>query len=147
MKTFLKTALLLMLFTSSLFTANAADKKSQWTKDMLEYKHEYIVKETGMTAAQKSQFLPLYEAMEKEIFTVHRNAREQAKQVKRKNNSASDNEYFNAAQAMNNVKAKEGEIENRYFQKFAKILSKKQLFLLKQAEIKFTRQMVANGKK
>ena len=48
---------------------------------------------------------------------------------------------------MANVKAKEGEIENKYFEKYAKILTKKQLFLLKQAEVKFTRQMVSKGKR
>ena len=48
---------------------------------------------------------------------------------------------------MSQVKVKEGEIEGRYFERFSKILSKKQMFLLKQAEMKFTRQMYSQGKR
>ena len=42
---------------------------------------------------------------------------------------------------------REGEIEAKYFDKFSKILTKKQLFLLKQAEVKFTREMLNKNKK
>jgi hypothetical protein len=40
------------------------------------------------------------------------------------------------------VKLREGQIETAYFQKFARILTKKQLFLLKRAETRFTRSML-----
>ena len=134
------------MLTASLFTIQAADKPRQWTKDMLEYKHDFIAKETNMTQAQRDKFMPHYEAMEKEIFAIHRNAREQAKKVS-SGQKISDQDYAKAARIMAEVKAKEGEIETRYFEIFSTILSKKQLFLLKQAEIKFTRQMVSKGKK
>lgn len=146
MKFTFKIAILVLMFTASILPMQAANKQSQWTKEMLEYKHDFIAKETQMTQAQRDKFMPLYEAMEKEIYSVYRNAREQAKKVSG-NRKVSDEEYVNAARAMASVKAKEGEIENKYFEKYAKILSKKQLFLLKQAEMKFTRQMVAKGKK
>ena len=42
---------------------------------------------------------------------------------------------------------REGEIEAKYFDKFSKILSKKQLYQLKQAEVKFTREMLGKKKK
>lgn len=146
MKKTLHIALLMVMLTTSLFTVQAADNKPrQWTKDMLEYKHDFIVKETNMTQAQRDKFMPHYEAMEKEIFAIHRNAREQAKKVK--SGKVSDQDYAKAARVMAEVKAKEGEIETKYFDIFSTILTKKQLFLLKQAEIKFTRQMVSKGKK
>ena len=113
---------------------------------MLDYKHDFIAEQTEMTQAQREKFMPLYEAMEKEIFAVNRTAREQARKVSG-SPKVSDQEYANAARAMSQVKVKEGEIEGRYFEKFSKILSKKQLFQLKQAEIKFTRQMISKGKK
>ena len=84
---------------------------------------------------------------EKEIFKVYRNAREQSKKVSATNIKVSDEEYFNAAKAMAEVKYKVGEIESRYFNQFAKILSKKQIFLLKKAELKFTKDMVGKKKK
>lgn len=147
MKFTFKIALILLLFTASMFPSQAEEKQKGWTKDMLEYKHDFIVKETGMSQAQRDKFMPLYKAMEKEIYSVYRNAREQAKKVSAPNRKTNDDEYINAARTMANVKAKEGEIENKYFEKYAKILTKKQLFLLKQAEVKFTRQMVSKGKK
>ena len=45
------------------------------------------------------------------------------------------------------IKQKEGEIEMEYFTKFEKILSKKQLFLLKRAENKFTQSILNYHKK
>ena len=146
MRKYFKIALLLLMFMACVGTSNAADKQRQWTKEMLDYKHDYLVKETSMTQAQRDKFMPIYEAMEKEIFAVYRNAREQSKKVTA-SKKASDDEYATAAKAMADVKYKVGEIESRYFNQFAKILSKKQLFLLKQAEIKFTRDMVGKKKK
>ncbi len=142
-----KIALLLLMFTACVGNVQAQDKKRQWTKEMLEYKHNYIIKETGMTQAQSEKFMPIYQAMEKEIFKVYRNAREQSKKVSATNIKVSDEEYFNAAKAMAEVKYKVGEIESRYFNQFAKILSKKQIFLLKKAELKFTKDMVGKKKK
>ena len=112
----------------------------------VQFHPEEAIRKTMAQEPDSDNFMPLYEAMEKEIYSVYRNAREQAKKVSG-NRKVSDEEYVNAARAMASVKAKEGEIENKYFEKYAKILSKKQLFLLKQAEMKFTRQMVAKGKK
>ena len=146
MRTTFKIALLLLMFMTCMGTVNAAEKNRQWTKEMLEYKHDYIVKTTGMSQAQREKFMPIYEAMEKEIFSVYRNAREQSKKVTATNRKVSDEEYANAAKVISEVKSKIREIEIRYFNQFAKILTKKQLFLLKQAELKFTRDMVKKKK-
>jgi Spy/CpxP family protein refolding chaperone len=146
---FIAIAAMLLL---SLNTAWAKDKnhtnanRSQWTQEMLDYKHDFIAEQTEMTQAQREKFMPLYEAMEKEVFAVHRTAREQAKKIS-STTKASDQDYANAARAMSQVKVKEGEIEGRYFDKFSKILSKKQMFQLKQAELKFSKQMLSRGKK
>ena len=146
---FIAIAAMLLL---SLNTAWAKDKthtnanRSQWTQEMLDYKHDFIAEQTEMTQAQRDKFMPLYEAMEKEVFAVHRTAREQAKKIS-STTKVSDQDYANAARAMSQVKVKEGEIEGRYFDKFSKILSKKQMFQLKQAELKFSKQMLSRGKK
>lgn len=142
-------AALLMCCTT---VATAKDKtsagngnRSQWTQEMLDYKHDFIAEQTEMTQAQRDKFMPLYEAMEKEVFAAHRTAREQAKKVS--SSKATEHDYATAARAMSQVKVKEGEIEGRYFEKFSKILSKKQMFQLKQAEMKFSRQMLSRGNK
>ena len=139
-------AMLLLSATPAMAKDNTNANRSQWTQEMLDYKHDFIAEQTEMTQAQRDKFMPIYEAMEKEVFAVHRTAREQAKKISG-TNKASDQDYANAARAMSQVKVKEGEIEGRYFDKFSKILSKKQMFQLKQAELKFTRQMLSRGKK
>lgn len=142
-------AALLMCCSSVASAKDAAGKsrsnRSQWTQEMLDYKHDFIAEQTEMTQAQRDKFMPLYEAMEKEVFAAHRTAREQAKKVS--SSKATDQDYATAARAMSQVKVKEGEIEGRYFEKFSKILSKKQMFQLKQAEMKFSRQMLSRGNK
>lgn len=113
---------------------------------MLQAKHDLIIKETAMTKAQQEKFMPLYTAMEQEIYQANKEARSLAEKVN-KTAKPTNEQYTQAANALSNVKLKEGQIEAKYYQKFAQILSKKQLFQLKQAELKFTRNMISKGKK
>ncbi len=76
---------------------------------------------------------------------MNRNARALASEVEKKKNPT-DRDYEAAASALSNTRVREGEIEAKYFEKFSKILTKKQLFQLKQAEAKFTREMLAKKK-
>ncbi len=115
-------------------------------KEVRNYKYEFFTKELELTKEQQSAFFPLYEEMEKELF----NANKEAKDIEKKiagDTSANDTEYEAAALAITKVSQKEGEIEMKYFEKFEKILNKKQLFLLKRAESKFTQQMLNHHRK
>lgn len=150
MRQFLHITLAVLLLSSVLPAAaqnNGKQPNRQWTKEMLEYKHDFIAEQTEMTQAQRDKFMPLYEAMEKEIYNLNHTAREQARKLSDTKAKVSDQEYYNTAKTMSQIKTKEGEIEIKYFDKFAKILNKKQMFLLKQAEIRFSRQMLSKGKK
>lgn len=120
--------------------------RSKWTTEMLEAKHKMLIEEMGLTPSQQDQFMPLYEAMEREIYSTNRDARALATAVEKKK-APSDSEYAQAAEALSRIKVREGEIEAKYFEKFSRILSKRQLFLLKQAENKFTRKMLRGRKK
>lgn len=120
--------------------------RSKFATDMYQAKHEMIIEEMGLTQTQASQFLPIYEQMEREIYQVNRNARVLAREVEKKKNPT-DRDYEAAASALSSTRMREGEIEAKYFDKFSKILTKKQLFLLKQAEVKFTREMLNKNKK
>ena len=121
------------------------NNRSKFSTDMYQAKHEMIIREVGLTQTQQKQFMPLYEQMEREIYQVNRNARALAAEVEKKKNPT-DRDYEAAASALSNTRVQEGEIEAKYFEKFSKILSKKQLFLLKQAEAKFTREMLSKKK-
>ena len=116
--------------------------RSKFATDMYQAKHEMIKEQLGLTPTQEKQFMPLYEQMEREIYQVNRTARALAAEVEKKKNPT-DRDYEAAASALSNTRVQEGDIETKYFEKFSMILSKKQLFLLKQAELKFTQQMLS----
>ena len=140
----MKKSIAFILIILATLTANAQDR-SKWVNEMLEAKHKMLIEEVGLTPTQQEQFMPLYEAMEKEIYTTNRDARTLAASVEKKK-APTDSEYKQAAEALSRVKVREGEIEAKYFEKFSKILSKRQLFLLKQTENKFTRNMLRGRK-
>lgn len=125
--------------------AVAQNGRTKFAADMYQAKHEMIIKELGLTQTQQKQFMPVYEQMEREIYQVNRNARVLAAEVEKKKNPT-DRDYEVAASALSNTRIQEGEIEAKYFEKFSKILSKKQLYQLKQAEAKFTREMLSKKK-
>lgn len=128
----------ILILTIALSSAvMAQNNRTKFATDMYQAKHEMILQALGLTMTQQKQFMPLYEQMEREIYEVNRNARALANEVEKKKNP-SDKDYEVAASALSNTRMREGEIEAKYFDKFSKILSKKQLFLLKQAETKFT---------
>ena len=127
-------------------TLNAqTQQRSGWATRMLDYKHQLIIDKLGMTKAQEQRFMPLYEAMEREIYKANSDARALAKKVEA-TARPTDDQYAQAAEALSKARLLEGQIEARYYDKFAQILSKKQLFLLKQAELSFTRNMLSRGK-
>lgn len=126
--------------------AGRSAQRSQWASQMLDYKHNIIVEQTGMTPSQREKFMPLYEAMEKEIYETNAEARQLEAQVSAKKNP-SEAEYRQAAEALSQAKVREGEIEAKYYDKFSKILSQKQLFQLKRAENQFTKSMLTRNKK
>lgn len=134
------------MFATPAYAAGKSAQRSQWATQMLDYKHKMIVEQTGMTPSQRNKFMPLYEAMEKEIYETNTEARKLENQVAAKKNP-SDSEYRQAAEALSQAKVREGEIEAKYYDKFAKILSQKQLFQLKRAENQFTKSMLTRSKK
>ena len=142
MKKIISILVLVLAITAS---ASAQNGRTKFASDMYQAKHEMIIQELGLTQTQQKQFMPLYEQMEREVYEVNRNARALASEVEKKKNPT-DRDYEAAASALSNTRMREGEIEAKYFEKFSKILSKKQLFQLKQAEAKFTRQMLAKKK-
>ncbi len=134
---------ILALVLAMASTVLAQNSRSKFAADMYQAKHEMIIEELGLTMTQQKQFMPLYEQMEREIYQVNRNARALASEVEQKKNPT-DREYEAAASALSSTRMREGEIEAKYFDKFSKILSKKQLFQLKQTEVRFTREMLSN---
>ncbi len=125
---------------------NNKDQRTRWMNEVRTQKYEFIVKETDMTKEQQDEFLPIYKEMEKAIFTANQEAR--ALELKVTNQTrTTEAEYAAAALMLARVKQREGDIEMEYYQKFERILSKKQLFQLKRAENKFTQYMLSHHRR
>lgn len=127
--------------------SNRASNRTKWLKEVREYKYDKLIEETEMTKAQQNEFFPLYSAMEKEIYQVNVEARQLESKVSNSKSEVSELEYEKAADALAEAKSREAQIELDYYHKFSKILSKKQLFQLKRAENRFTRDMLGHYKR
>lgn len=130
-----------MVLPFAAYAQSSDTQRSRWMEEMRKYKFDFFTKELSLDKEQQSQFLPLYEEMEKEIFKVNNDADNQIKKIAAQS-EATDAEYKAAALAASKAKLREGEIQVEYFSKFEKILSAKQLFQLKQAEDKFTKELL-----
>lgn len=136
-------AFFLVLVTSmASFAQNNNVDKKKWLKEIQEYKHEFLIKELELTKEQQEKFLPMYDDMEYKLRQVNDQARDYHQKVRQMKDNATEMEYEKAAEAQFEIKSKEGEIEKSYFSKFKTVLTAKQLFRLKHAEWKFTRELM-----
>lgn len=134
---------ILVLFSSvSSFAQNNNVDKKKWLKEIQEYKHEFLIKELDLTKEQQEKFLPMYDEMDCKIRQVNDQARDYQRKVRQMKDNATELEYEKAAEAQFEVRSKEGEIEKAYFSKFKTVLTPKQLFRLKHAEWKFTKELM-----
>ena len=127
--------------TSIVSAQNTEERQRRWMSDMREYKNEFLTREMELSQEQQDKFFPLYSAMEDEVYQLNKESRELERKVSSADN-VSGLEYEATAKAMLDVKDKEAKIEATYFEKFKEILSAKQLFLLKRAETRFSRNML-----
>lgn len=127
--------------------AMSAQKPTQrerraWMKEMQQYKNDYISRKLELTEDQKAKFLPLYNRMEEEERAIAEQTARMERDVRKKGDAASDLEYEKAAEAQFELKAKESQIELKYFREFKTVLSPKQLLKLKRAERDFSRELM-----
>ena len=130
-----------ILLPAAMSAQSTAAQRAKWMEQIRKTKFEFFTKELSLTKDQQNQFLPLYEEMEQTIYKAN-NEVEQLQKKTAANTRATDTEYEAAATAAAKSTLRQGEIELEYFNKFSKILSKKQLFQLKQAENKFTKYLL-----
>ena len=139
---------LIILPLASAFAQENADSVSndgnrrKWLNDVKDYKYQMLEREAQMTPEQAEMFFPLYQEMENKVFMVNLEARQREMQVSDNFDDATDEDFKQAAQALSDVKVLEAEIEKEYYPQFAKILSDKQLFLLKRAETHFASDLL-----
>lgn len=135
-----------ILMPLSITAQSSAAQRARWMEQIRKTKFEFFTKEVNLSKDQQTQLFPLYEEMEKAIYKMNSEAEALMKKTAA-NANATDTEYEATATAAAKTTLRQGEIELEYFNKFSKFLSKKQLFLLKQAEDKFTQYLLKQRRK
>ncbi|MCM1110683.1 MAG: hypothetical protein NC336_05710 [Clostridium sp.] len=141
--------LLMLLFApaaSAQSDGHGKGDRQRWMKEMRQYKMEYLTRQLELTDDQRQEFSTLYQQMDTEIDNANRDTRRMVRDVEKKGSSATALEQEKAAEAMFELKGKEGEIEMKYFPKFKKILKPAQLLKLKKAEQDFTRELMKHNR-
>lgn len=135
-------AILIAVAVGAVCFTGAAQKKGGpgKGKEVLEFKIKYLAQEMNLNTDQTRQFSDLYTKMTDEKFRVFQEVKAHEKKLKSDPN-ASDAEYEQVNNMMINARLKEAEIEKNYDAKFAKFLSKKQIYQMKQSEFKFRKRM------
>ncbi len=131
--------------------AHAQDKnnigRKEWFEELRQYKHDFLAKELQLSQEQQDKFFPLYDDMENSVESLNRQTRGLEKNIEKADGKASDLEYEKAAEAMFELKSKEGAIEQQYATKFKTVLTPKQMFELKRAERKFFHKLMKEHSK
>ncbi|MDE7459821.1 MAG: Spy/CpxP family protein refolding chaperone [Paramuribaculum sp.] len=122
-------------------------ERTEWMKEMRRYKAEFVADRLKLTDEQKAKFVPAYEEMDERTAKIERETRQMEREVRKKGAQATDTEYEKAAEALTELKGKQGAIEMEYLPKFKSILTKEQLFKMKGAERDFMRELMDRHRK
>lgn len=125
--------------------ADEADRL-RWIREVRNYKHDFLARELELTEQQQKQFYTDYDAMEDRILEVNNSTRDLEQKVL-DNPKASEVEQEAAARAIFELKSEEGKIELEYFEKFKETLAPAQLLRLKNAERRFTQQLMQHHRR
>lgn len=137
--------LLTVLFSA--MSVHADENRAKWFKELKQYKHEFLIKELGLTKEQQEKFFPIYSEMSRKLIKLNDNTRSFERKIDKSKTPVSDVEYEKGAEALFELKGKEAKIEAEYYPQFKKILTPKQLYLLPKAERKFTNQLMRQHNK
>lgn len=133
----------LLLLPIAMTAQKPTDRERQvWMKEMQQYKNDYISRKLELSEEQKTKFLPIYNRMESEIRKISDQTMRMEREVRKKGDAATDLECEKAAEAQFELKAKEAQIEIKYFKEFKTVLSPRQLLKLKKAERDFSRELM-----
>ena len=116
------------------------EQRHKVMEEVREFKHNTFVKKLDLTKEQQPEFFKLYDQMDDELMEVNRETRTLERKVT-KNSEASDTEMLAAARAMYTQKKTEADIELKYFDKFAEVLTARQMLQLKSVERWIAMQM------
>ncbi|MCM1319193.1 MAG: hypothetical protein NC217_02290 [Muribaculaceae bacterium] len=120
--------------------AEPKEPTAEKLKELQEFKIKYLIQEMDLSADKQAEFTKLYTQYDNERSTLFRDIYQRVKSM-RQNQNPTDTDFMVIAETMATAKAREGALEQKYFNKLKTILSPKQLYTLKCAEQKFDRKL------
>lgn len=120
--------------------------RERYITEIRAYKHEFLARQLDLSREVQRSFFPSYDAMEDEIMQLNEDTRELERRVEN-STEASDVEVEAAAAAIYGQKAREAEIESRYYDIFKEQLSPRQLLRLRGAERRFNQYMMRHHRR
>lgn len=122
------------------FAAENEKSKEEMRKELREFKMKYLAQELDLKGEQQKKFYQYYGAMMDEKHKIFKEAHDYNMRVK-ENPKAGEAEYAKASRMMADAKIKEGEIDRKYDAIFAKFLTAKQIYKMKEAEENFRQKI------
>ncbi len=107
-------------------------------------KMAYLVQEVGITPEESAQLFPLYNEMQAKRFNMMKVTHDKSKAL-RNNPNAKDEEFLRMVDEILNRQVEEANLEKAYYQKFKRILSPQKVLKLKQADMRFAREILKNA--
>lgn len=148
MKKFILFAAALFLFSLASFAQGKHDKglDPKMMKEIQDFKVKFLAQEMELDDAQKTKFADLYNKMceeKRKNFDALRALEKKLKETP----EASEEAYEEVSDKILSARVRDAEIEREYDAKFAKFLTKKQIYKMKEAENTFRHKMRAMHKK
>lgn len=120
---------------------NREDRK-EWMKKLKALKSDYLIKELSLTETQKGDFFKIYDQLEDERNAAEQKVRAAERNVRKKADAATDEDYDAAIAAQYQLNSELANIDAKYEGQLRKVLTKRQLFKLRGAEFGFQRKLM-----
>lgn len=143
----MKRHILLFLGVLLCFGSVMADRKSpdkgpnpkMW-KEIQDFKMKFLAQEMNLDREQRVKFYETYSELSEKKKNLFCEIRRIEKQLE-ENKNATDEEYAAASARIVEAKEKDAALDKEYDARFAKFLSSKQIYQMKNGEEKFKRKM------
>lgn len=122
-------------------------ERKEWFRKLKEAKHSFLVKSLDLTEAQRNDFFRLYDAKEAERHAAERKVRNLEREIKKKGDAATEEDYDRAISAQYQFNHDIAKIESKYEAEFRKVLTKRQLYKLRFTEFDFDRKLMKQDHK
>lgn len=135
----MKNLIVCLIFFVAATTAMAQTKSNKISEaEFRKAKQEYLTRELDLNDKESKAFFPLYEEFQrkkKEIYDENQQLMERA-------DIAGEEEYRKIINRLLDLQIMSDELEKKYYDKFAQVLTYKKLFKLNKAESAFQKHML-----